>query len=263
MKLSLIEKRILDQLKEHLSVIAAGHPVAKIGESYEETELCFQAIACCKILGSVDKASFQRYLFWSGLTRRYFLHRSQGEGSSGNFRCARSRSEGFFCAVAAGDIPLALEIGALSPMDWVQKGEYEDDFIYHLFLFLVLSGADAAKRKDTLERFERVLEGESSTRFAVCQALMTGAADTFAEAFRELCEQHAAEQLEERARFADVRTFEPRSRIFTEGFALMRIAESTGLRLPKHPYALCPEVGRVGPLHRRPDDLFAEMANIQ
>jgi hypothetical protein len=263
MTLSGKEKRVLDQLKDHLSVIAAGHPAVKIGETYEEAEQCFQAIACCKLLRSADKAGFQRYLFWSGLTRRYFLQRSQAEDSQSNFRCARSRSEGLFCAAAAGDIPLALEIGTLSPTDWMKQGEYKEDFAYHLFLSEVLSGAEAAKLKPSLERFEKGLGRDSSARFEVCRTLLDGTADSFAETLHELCEQHAMEQRAERSRFADIPTFEPCSRIFTEGLALLRIAESTGMRLPKRSYPLCPDAGRVGPLRRRPDDLFAEMATLK
>ncbi|MCP3143934.1 Imm49 family immunity protein [Pyxidicoccus xibeiensis] len=263
MTLSAKEKQVLDQLKEHLAVIAAGHPAVEIGETYEEAELCFQAMACCKLLRAADKAGFQKYLFWTGLTRRYFLERSKDEGGQNDFRRARSRSEGFFCAAAAGDIPLALEISALSPTRWMKKGEYEEDFAYHEFLSVTLGGAEEAEREASLKRFDKALKGDASARYDVCQALQEGDGAAFEQAFQELCERNASEQLKERPEFADTATFEPRSRVFTEGFALVRIAESRGIRVPKQPFPLCPETGRVGLLRRRPDDLFAEMAGLQ
>src|SRR5262249_34421037 len=162
--------------------------------------------------------------------------RSKDGRAQNDFRRARSRSEGFFCATAAGDIPLAMEISALSPAKWMKKGEYEEDFAYHEFLAVTLGGVEAAERKASLDRFEKALKGDVSTRFTVCKALHDGSADAFVESFQELCERNDSEQLAERPQFIEVATFEPRSRVFTEGFALMRIAESRSIRLPKQPF---------------------------
>lgn len=254
-----LQERLIDELKENLSIIAAGYPAATIGDTYEETEEHFQAIACCRLLNSWDQEGFRRYLFWAGLTRRHFLYRTREKDASSDFRRARSRSQGFFCAIAAGDLPLALEIGDLSPSMWTPDGEYEDDFAYHQFLYLAAKGANASAREAPLTQFDRALEGSSSPRLDVCTALQEGAAGPFEKAFRELVEQQSSDAEEEKARFTAVSTHEPLSRIFTEGYALIQIAQQFGIQLPRSPFPLCPVIGRLAPIERRPDDLFAEM----
>ncbi|HSP81038.1 MAG TPA: Imm49 family immunity protein [Myxococcaceae bacterium] len=258
-----LQQRLIEGLQEHLSVIAAGHPVEEVGEVYEEVEEYFQATACCALLVSADREGFQRHLFWSALARRYFLQRSQEQGSADDFRCARSRSNAFFCAVVAGDMALALEIGDLSPEQWRQEGEYEEDFAYHLFLHRLLKGVAQQERGELLRYFEKALGGTPSPRFDLCQALQNEAAEDFESALQELVDSHAAELEALRPQSTDVPTFEPRSRIFIEGLALLRIAASVGLPLSgEQDYRFCPRSGLVKPLRSRPDDIFAQMASI-
>ncbi|HYO73698.1 MAG TPA: Imm49 family immunity protein [Archangium sp.] len=253
---------LMENLQEHLSVIAADHPVLDVGEVYEETEECFEATACCALLLSMDRVSFQRHLFWSALARRYFLQRSKDQGSAGDFRCARSRSNAIFCAVAAGDVALAVEIGDLSPSQWNPEGEYEEDFAYHLFLYRFLKGADPQSRDEALRHFVKALGGTPSPRFDVCQALQNGAAEGFEAAFQDLIDSHAAEIDALQPYSPDVPTSEPRSRVFVEGLALLRIVADADIQLTERDYPLCPKSGRVKPLRNRPDDIFAEMASI-
>lgn len=253
---------LIENLQEHLALIAANHPVAEVGQVYEETEECFEAVACCALLLSVDRAGFQRHLFWSALARRYFLQRSKEQGSADDFRCARSRSNAVFCAVAAGDVALAVEVGDLSPVQWNPEGEYEEDFAYHLLLHRFLKGADTQSRAVALRDFAKALDGTSSPRFDVCQALQDGAVEDFEAAFQDLLDSHATELDARRPYSIDVPTLEPRSCIFVEGLALLRIAANVGIQLTERDYPLCPNVGRVKPLRSKPDDLFAEMAAI-
>lgn len=255
------QKTLLDDLKEHLAVIATRAPAAEIGADYDAAEECFHALACCKLLASADRAAFQRYLFWAGLARRYFLRRSHAEGSIGDFRCARSRSEGLFCAAAAGDVGLAVEIGEQSPPQPMQDGEYEEDFAYQLYLHHRLAGAPGADRAAALQALERA-SGGPSPRLDVCRALEAADPDAFDATLTALAGVYAAERDELRAQSADVPSFEPLSQIFTEGLALIRVAEHAGLAIPRRDYPLCPRSARVKLLAQRPDDLFADLASI-
>lgn len=261
MSLRELQKHLIEDLQEHLAVIASRAPTAEIGAEYDGAEECFHAVACCKLLASADRAAFQRYLFWAGLTRRYFLRRCKAEGTLEDFRTARSRSEGLFCAAASGDVPLAVEIGDLSPASFRKDDEYEEDFAYHLFLHRILAGADGAARSAALKALERAAGGPSH-RLDACRAIEARDADAFEAALAALAAAYAADRDALRERSADVPSFEPLGRIFTEGLALIRAAERAGIQVPVRDFPLCPRNARVKPLAARPDDLFAEMAAL-
>lgn len=250
---------ILEHLKEQLSVIAGGYPAREMGSLYEEVATCFQAIGCCNLLLQADAEGFHRNLMWAALARRTFLARSLAEKSADDFRMARSRCESFFCAIAAGDWLMAREIGDLSPADVTPDGEYEDDFAYYRFVDLLIKGADAAERERILLRFEAALEGAASPRLDVCKALHSANADDFEKALRDLIGAHQDFIDESQVRFADDATFEPRSRVFVEGLALMKIAEHARIGPRAREYPLCPSIARVNPLRVRPDDIFTEI----
>ncbi|WIG93772.1 Imm49 family immunity protein [Myxococcus sp. SDU36] len=262
MSLHAQQQRIMEELREHLAVIAGGRPAAELGTVYEEVEQCFQATACCALLVAADRESFQKHLCWAALARRDFLRRLRDEATLNDFRCARSRSEAFFCAVAAGDIALAVEIGDLSPSAWIPDGEYEDDFAYQHYLHQSLKRAEPAAREAVLQQLKRAVAGIDSTRFDVCQALHQDAHEEFESALEAVIDRHCLELEDLRPRSADVSTFEPRSRVFIEGLALLRIASELGLRSEARTYRLCPWMGREGALETRPDDIFAEMAHL-
>jgi hypothetical protein len=256
-----LQKHLIEDLQEHLAVIASKAPTAQIGAEYDAAEECFHAVACCKLLASADRAGFQKHLFWAGLTRRYFLRRCKAEGTLDDFRAARSRSEGLFCAAAAGDVALAVEIGDLSPASFRKDGEYEVDFAHHLVVHRILAGADAAARSAALKALEKAAGGPSP-RLDACRAIEARDADAFEAALAALAAAWQAERDELRERSGDVPSFEPLSRVFTEGLALIRAAERAGLQVPVRDYPLCPKNARVKPLATRPDDLFAEMAAL-
>lgn len=253
------KRQLVDLLKEQLSIIGGGYPVAKLGDVYEAAAVCFQAVGCSNLLISADKGGFYKNLIWAGFTRRHFLKRSVAERGTDDFHLARSRCESFFCAVAAGDLPLALEIGDLSPRGWMPDGEYDDDFSYHFFLYLLLKGGDAQPRAAALEKFEEALQGVESPRFDICKALHAVSAAEFEAAFRALIEERVAWAEDGGDLFSDDATFAPRSHIFVEGLALLRIAENLRIEPRQREHAMCPLIARGAPLAARPDDLLMEV----
>ncbi|NTX53274.1 Imm49 family immunity protein [Myxococcus sp. CA039A] len=262
MSLHAQQQDIMEELQEQLATIAGGAPAVELGRVYEEVEQCFQATACCALLVAADRASFQKHLCWAALARRDYLRRIRDEGPPNDFRCARGRSEAFFCAVAAGDIALAVEIGDLSPSVWIPDGEYEDDFAYQCFLHQCLKRADPVVRGTVLRRFEAAVKDSHSSRFDVCTALQQGSREDFESALEAVIDGHCLEQDDLRPHSEDVSTFEPRSRVFIEGLALLRIASTQGLHSTARTFRRCPWSVREYALEGRPDDIFAEMTKL-
>jgi hypothetical protein len=258
---SLAEKResLLEDLKDQLAVIAAGHAVKDTGEVFEQAARDFQAIACCNLLLNADRAGFQKHLIWSGFAQRTFLSRSRQQGNGGDFRLARSRWESLYCAIAAADEALAGEIHFLAPPDWVRDGEYEDDFAYHLFVSLLAIGADATARAGAVARLEKALGDKESARLDLCRAIQGGDGKLFEDALGRRIEERASEVKEDKeVTSEDDVAFEPLANLFVEGLALVRLGAGLGLAPPRD-YPMCPSLAWLQPPASRPDDLFAEI----
>jgi hypothetical protein len=252
-------EEIFEDLKEQLGVLAGKYPVVEMGAIYEQIEECFKALACCHLLRNADPAKFQRNLIWSALGRREFLLRCELEKNQEDHRRARSRSDAVFAALAAGDSALAREVGDRAPMDRIREGEYQDDFAYHMLIYEILREAAPAMLATALAAYETALDGGPSERLTVCTALTSADGPAFEEAFQALLSAQVTKMEDERAVNEAVATFEPQSRLFIEGLALLRLAEQRGI-VPSSPeYPLCPSMARVGPPQQRPDDIFAEL----
>lgn len=251
---------VFEDLKAQLSLVAGNSPVSELGPVYEQVEECLKALACCHLLRNADTAKFQNNLVWAALARREFLDRCQVERNLSDHRRARSRSEAVFAALAAGDLALALEVGDLSPMDWIRDGEYEDDFAYHWLVHLLAKNSDAGALQRAFDAYERALDDGPGERLAVCRALCTKDSAAFEEAFPALVAAQAARMDEARAGDEAIDTFEPQSRLFIEGFALLRLADTQGISPASPGYPpLCDSLARLAPLPVRPDDIFVEL----
>jgi hypothetical protein len=250
----------LDLLKDHLSVIATKGPIDELGDSFEEAEKCFQAIACSNLLLFADQERFRRNLVWVAYTRRRFLVRCRDEGVA-DFRRARSRSDAVFCSLAAADLSLAREVSDLSPMSWISDGEYEDDFAYHDVLHHLISPTDRALTAGALDLFETALGDSPTARLGICRALHDRDVIAFAETFRAFSEANAQAMTKDRPRFADDPTFEPRSYVYVEGLALLRLAVESNLAIDDAEYPLCPSIGRLLPVPGRPEDVIVMAEN--
>lgn len=218
MSLAQARERIVEELKDRLAVLAVGYPIAELGKVYEEVGELFESVACCSLLVDADVSKFQNQLIWSALSRRRYLARCAESGRLGDLYQARSRSQAIFCALAAGDRPLALEIGGLSPMQANRDGEYPDDFAYHLLIHAIAEDADDAVLGGALQRYEDALDGAAAERLAVTAALCRREQTSFEETFEALLESHLAEMVEERELNDEIPAFEPRSRLFIEGW---------------------------------------------
>jgi hypothetical protein len=253
------QHQIFEDLKEQLGVVAAKHPVAELGDVYEQVEDCFHALACCHLLRRADTTKYRKNLIWAAMTRKHFLTRSHLEGNVDDHHRARSRSDAIFCALAAGDYGLAIEVGDLSPSNCLREGEYNEDFCYHRLIHSLVAGANDEALRVALDAYQRDV-GHASERVDVCVALYALDASAFEEGFSRLLFVHAKAMDEERPKALDRPTFEPKSRLFVEGFGLWRLAERRGISTSSSEYPpLCPSLGRVRALAQRPDDIFDEL----
>lgn len=251
---------LIDALDEPLGVIAAGYPARQLGAPFEEAATLLEGLACCKLLLEMDPDRFHRDLVWAAFARRAYLTRCRAEGLT-DHRMARSRCSGFFCAVAAGDLQLAAELGALSPPAWMPDGEYEDDFAWARYLHLLVAGADAAARAPLLAQMAAA-QGKASPRLAIGEAFQAGDADAFEAAFTDLAAERNQRVDDDLPLFRDDPSYAPRAAIFVEGLALLRLAASAGLGPRRREYPRCPYVARASSLAERPEDIFDELLQV-
>ncbi len=166
-----------------------------------------------------------------------------------------SRAEPFFDAVACGDTEAAHELARLSPRGPDRNREYEEDFLFVRFLMdHFFLGMDASEGQALLERYEKVLEGSTDTRLAVCRALLEADGAGFDEALTRLME-------EREVRFRKLRDKESVTEevlategyVSVEGLTLVRLAISKGLH-PQEDFLFVPAVAREQVrLRYRPD----------
>ncbi len=261
MALAQARAAILEDVQERLLVIAAGHGAAAMADTYEALARDFEALACCALLLHADTERFHRDLVWAGLTRRRFLDRCIDEANLQDRHRARSRCRGFLCALAAGDLALAREIGDRSPDDWTPDGEYEDDFAYHLVLHRLLSGAEPSATRAAMRRLEATCGG-ASAELDVSAGLCNRDDQAFHGSLLALLASRRRRIDGERVVFADDETFAPCGAVCIEGLGLLRLADHLGLSLARSEYPNCPSMVRRTRSQQRPVDVVLEAERV-
>ena len=257
-----IREELIESIQDNLSVLLNPIAILKAGNELEEAALFFEALGICNLLMFADADRLYENLVKSGHTRFYFLHKSQQEGNGADYQLAISRWDSLLDVVAAGHFALARDIVALSSDVWVASGEYEDDFCYRHFLhqFIMPPGLRREQQLAAdLVRWKIWLEGQPSPRLECCAALLARDGVAFAIAFDDLIAGQLV-KLAEQSRTvaaADI-TFLPRSQVFVEGLALLKLADRLGFTL-RHDYPLCPALARLPAVKLFPEDLFVEL----
>ncbi len=258
MTLEEIAENAVDMTASLTGIAQAQASAATLGKLCNDLSRYYRALGTYGLLMNADTETFFHCLIQSALTRKYYLDRSAREGLLAETARRASFADPFFDAVAAGQPRLAAEIGARSPAEWMRGFEYEDDFAYARFLYLLVRGdpALAPQLDAVLERFAEALEGGESLRLELCLALRTRDQARFDEAFDTLLLQRADEYEELADPSGDSLasqelTFEANRRVFVEGLALLRLADGAGLAT-RPEYDTCPALVRepvYGPFH--------------
>ena len=260
-----IHAALLPEVQESVLVLAAGYPIARLGDELENFSNYFQALAIAHLLKGADPEQFKLYLTRSGYARRYFLRRSAREGNTEDARLGLGRTEAFLDALAAGQMALAREIASLSGEVWRPDWEYEDDFCYFRFLHRIAGGLDpeeGPRLREIVAQFARALEGGTSQRLDVCRAILDRDDGAFRTALVALMEQRREETLEQRERMQEPDPAScvcwARSFVCIEGLALMRLAEVAGLARLDSGFEppLCPPQGRMEAADAVYEDFF-------
>src|SRR3954464_14157698 len=103
----------LDAVQDGLCVVAAGHPMSKLGADMQALCEAFEARGIYHLLLELDVGRFVVNLQRSAQGRRYFLRKSREQQSEVNLFVALSRTDAIFDCIAGGDWRLAMEIRSL------------------------------------------------------------------------------------------------------------------------------------------------------
>ncbi|WP_437585655.1 Imm49 family immunity protein [Sorangium sp. So ce1000] len=222
-----------------------GYPIVQLDQLSVELSGKLRALAIMVLLVKADSDRFYHNLIRSGLVRETYLRRCRDEVFSGHHRVS-GRIASLLDSIAAGEIPLARRIAALSPAEHRQGHEYEDDYCYAQVLHLWV--ADPARDEGIapiLDYFEAFLEGRTDPRLDCCRALWTREQKPFDEAFDALLAERVAETEAaiERGQEEEPSVVSQRY-VSIEGLALLRLAEARGLSTRRE-YPLCPSLARV------------------
>lgn len=263
-----LQNLLIPEIKERILIVASGYPINELGQVLEDLSEYLQSLGISHLLAQGDVTEFRDNLIRSGHARRYYLRRSAEENNENDRHLALSRTESFFDCLASGDLFLTKEIVDLSPKRWHANGEYEDDFRYRKFLESQFLGTwageqDISDRKKSLGDFEGSLDGpDADPRFTVCAALVDRNQQEFNVALFEFMEQKKDQFDEKRdtiitTEFPDS-LFWLRNSVSTEGLALIRLGNLTGITVEEH-IPLCPEFGRLPVESKEIADLFKEV----
>jgi hypothetical protein len=244
-RLTELPDQLLSQIDMLVEVIEAQAPQQPLDNLCNQVSDAYRAMGICLLLGAGEVDAFFHLLIQSALTRRFYLQRNGPEQLADPYR-RTSLSGPYFDAVAANQWELAQQIAELSPTSWWEGEEYEDDFAYARAMHLL--GArkhlDRAALGRALEQMARALEGAESPRFEIARALASKDQKTFDGAFEALLDKHEQTYIEEeRSTLALEITFEPNRRLTVEGLAILRMAESFGLKTQPE-YRFCPRLAR-------------------
>ena len=246
---------LLDDIKENISVIASNISVSEIEEVFEALCFQFESLGIYGLLTKYDLDDFYRNLILSGFCRRSYLERCKAKGVSESLYHAISRTQSVFSCIVADQVNLAKELISMSSNVWLKDGEYEDDFLYYQFIYkLLISPKNKNELTSILESFEKVLDGDFSSRYSVCKSLLDRNNEAFNEAFTDL--------IIERENYIDNKVFHndpmflAHDFVFIEGLGLLLLARSLGMVVEKD-YKYCLDVLITDAKVELPDDIFS------
>jgi hypothetical protein len=219
----------------------------------------YRRIGVSNLLMSGEPEAFFGYLSRGARAFAYFLEGAPPEKKK------TSRSEPYFDALACGDDGAAAAIASHSRPTWNEGEEYEDDFLYPWFLMSRFTlGTRPAALDHILDRWARVLEGGEDPRLELCRALYQRDQDLFDQSLEVVLSNRQEDDRNrieaERMPPDDVPTL---AKVWVELLALLRLAESCGLRTQEH-LPLAPSIARRLELARLPPpDAWSQIASYR
>jgi hypothetical protein len=222
------------------------YPPEQLGEVSVQVTAKLRAAAIIALLTSGDSDTFFHNLIRSARCRIAYLQRLRDAGRTADHHLASGRVNAFLDAVAAADFASAREIVALSPREWLEGHEYEDDFCYAQIVHgLITMPTDITRLESLFERFERVLDGQTDVRLDAVRAIAHRDQAAFDEVFEALLAQRTGyiEAERERNRIEEPAMIADRQ-VYIEGLALLQIATRLNF-VTQAEYTYCPSAARV------------------
>ncbi len=262
MQLSEVARLCQDEILDHAAYLTSDPPMSESGRVIEELSRLCQAYAICMLLDEADDQQFREHLRRSACAQRYFRRKSAVQGNTDDRHLGISRSEAFLDALVAGELQLARDLVMLSPTEWHEGWEYEDDYCYYRLLHQMLEQGErfsAESASDWLQRFEQVLEGEASPRWDICQAFAVRDLDGLRAPLYDLLGEKATRDDARRPNIVSSGfLFWPQSFVSIEALALLRLAELLGMPI-NDSFPFCPVEARL-PLNDQPfTDIFQQL----
>lgn len=211
------------QLYEDLEFLKEEEPVFK--------DLCdiakqYRVIGICQLLLEANPDSFFQNLIYSG---RLYLHYLQ---KSTDAEKITSLGGAVLGSIAAKDFKCAEEIALHSRLAWNEDYEYEDDFLFILFILkLAFCHSDDDELSTILSRYHEVLEGGSDLNYELAVSLLNKDSGAFNTTLTEYLNERELKWKEglEKGTFNDEQ-FYSEGMISIKGLALVRIAELSGMQ---------------------------------
>lgn len=197
------------------------------------------------------------HFFYTGEVNLFFdcMHKGAGSylyflinGEEADKRTADN--DAFFDAINAGLWDCAKLMAVNSRTTCNFDYEYEDDFLYSYFLtyfFFLENHNDRTTSTQLLKQYEKILDGQTDSRFLLCTAFLENNNNDFLEHFEQFLsdrQQNIETMIEREVIGEEVWSW---SRYFSnEGLALLKLAETLGFRLDNN-YSQIPEILRTHP----------------
>lgn len=222
------------------------YPLDQLGDVTENVTEKLRAAAIIVLLAQGDSDGYYHNLMRSARCRLSYLQRCRTAAREREHHQASSRLGGYLDAVAAADFFTARQIITVSPSEWFEGHEYEDDYCFAQIAHgLIAAQPDNERLNQLFARFETALDGREDARLTVTKAIFERNAAEFAAAVEDLVKQRTVEI---EADIARRRIEEPvmmaLRQVYVEGLALLRIAER--LKLPlQSDYLYMPSLARV------------------
>lgn len=229
-----------------LGLSEPSYPARELGRLSMELVDKFRSLAIMALLAKGDCDAFYHHLIRGARARQTYLSRLAAQSIDDDHHQASGRFDAVINAVAAADFDLAREIAELSPSEWRQGHEYEDDYCYAQLLHgFVQQPVPEDELPSVADRLEAYLDGEPLPRLDVCRALLSRDQGAFDEAFADLIDWREAEIAAAIARSqAESPPVMVQRLVFVEGLAVLRLAEHRGL-VTQDEYDHCPSMARL------------------
>jgi hypothetical protein len=252
--LELAEENYTYQLRQALAAVDAR---SASGEDLATIALSYRILGICALLREADAERFATLLCKAGQARLQLLQVAGTGQRLPPALQAASGDVGLGAALAAGDFATAARIAALSPSTHVDGFEDEEDFLFFHFLHQLLRTPveeDALRR--TLDRWTRVVDDEPTPYLSICQALLDADEAAFLAALEEVLEARKDSLRRYRRQLDfDRELHATEGKVYVNGLALVRLAESRGLSVPER-YELLPRLARAARSPPLPEDAW-------